>query len=86
LQAVGRKTEADEMLKQDSLKFADSHAFDIALVYAFRNERDSAFEWLDRAYKQRDPELIAILGEPLLKDLVNDPRYQAFLQKMNLTG
>jgi TolB-like protein/Tfp pilus assembly protein PilF len=84
LQAVGRKTEAEETLKQVTTKSADSEAFNIAMVYAYRNERERAFEWLDRAYKQKDPALIAIMGEPLLNNLANDPRYKAFLRKMNL--
>jgi hypothetical protein len=33
---------------------------------------------------QKDPALIAIIGEPLLNNLANDPRYKAFLRKMNL--
>src|SRR5215472_7701915 len=35
-----------------------SHAQEIAVVYAFSNQTDKAFEWLDRAYAQRDPGLL----------------------------
>ncbi len=48
------------------------------------NETDEAFEWLDRAYAQRDPSLMATKLEPLLKSLHNNPRYAAFLKKLNL--
>ncbi len=48
------------------------------------NQTDEAFEWLDRAYAQRDPSLMATKLEPLLKSLHNDPRYAAFLKKLNL--
>jgi hypothetical protein len=41
-------------------------------------------QWLDRAYEEKDDGLIEILGEPLLKNLADDPRYKAFLRKMNL--
>ena len=48
------------------------------------NETDEAFEWLDRAYAQRDPSLMATKLEALLKSLHNNPRYAAFLKKLNL--
>jgi hypothetical protein len=41
--------------------------------------------WLDRAYIQKDVELYWIKGDPLLKNLENDPRYKVFLRKMKLT-
>jgi serine/threonine-protein kinase len=53
-------------------------------VYAFRGEKDRAFEWLDRAFDLRDEDLYVIKGDPLLKNLEGDPRYKAFLRKMNL--
>ena len=65
-------------------KYHADSACEIAQVYAFRNQTDEAFEWLDRAYAQRDPSLMATKVEPLLKSLHNDPRYAAFLKKLNL--
>jgi len=41
-------------------------------------------EWLERAYKFRDEDLYSIKDDPLLKNLESDPRYKAFLRKMNL--
>jgi hypothetical protein len=37
-----------------------------------------------RAYAQKDPYLCSIKGEATLKKLEGDPRYKAFLKKMNL--
>jgi hypothetical protein len=59
-------------------------AFQIAEIYADRGETDKAFEWLERAYKQRDGGLAQIKGDPLLRNIESDPRYRAFLQKMKL--
>jgi len=55
-----------------------------AKIYAFRNQSGAAFEWLDRAYVQRNPGLIETKVDPLLKSLHHDPRYAAFLKKLNL--
>jgi hypothetical protein len=37
-----------------------------------------------RAYKQRDGGLSEMKADPLLRNLHNDPRWPAFLKKMNL--
>ena len=65
-------------------KYHAGGAYQIALVYAFRNQSDEAFEWLDRAYAQRDSGLIGTKVDPLLKSLRKDPQYAAFLKKLNL--
>jgi len=40
---------------------------------------------LEKAYQKRDVDRYFIKGDPLLKSLESDPRYRAFLRKMNLT-
>ena len=52
--------------------------------YAYRADHDQAIQWLDRAYRQKDGDLVEIVGEPLLRNIADDPRYKAFLRKMNL--
>jgi serine/threonine protein kinase/Tfp pilus assembly protein PilF len=82
--ALGRKKEADAALAELIAKFHAEAAYQIAEVYAFRGEADRAFEWLERAYAQRDGGLSEMKGDPLLKNLERDPRYAAFLKKMKL--
>ena len=84
LQAAGRKTEADDALKAQIARWSDSSAFTIAMTYAYRGERDAAMHWLERAYAQRDATLTEIVGEPLFNNVVDDPRFKAFLRKMKL--
>jgi tetratricopeptide (TPR) repeat protein len=84
LQAAGRKAEADEALKAQIAQWADTGAFFVAQTYAYRGDHDRALEWLDRAYSQKDAYLVEITGEPMFKNLANDPRYKAFLRKMKL--
>lgn len=80
--ALGRDVDAElrDFIKENQ----DNSAFQIAEIYAYRGETNKAFEWLERAYKQRDGGLTDIKGDPLLRRLENDPRYAAFLQKMKL--
>jgi len=82
--ALGRKKESDAALTELIAKYHEGGAYQIAEVYAFRNQIDEAFEWLDRAYAQRDSGLIGTKVEPLLKSLHNDPRFAAVLKKLNL--
>jgi len=81
--ALGRKKEADAALNRFITKYP-SHAYGIAEVYAFRNQPDEAFEWLERAYAQRNSGLIGTKVDPFLKSLHKDPRFAAFLKKLNL--
>ena len=69
--ALGRKKESDAALSELVAKFHASGEYQIAEVYAFRNQSDEAFEWLDRAYAQRDSGLIGTKVDPLLKSLHN---------------
>src|SRR5712671_1982662 len=82
--ALGRKKESDAALSEYVTKYHADGAYQIALVYAFRNQSDKAFEWLERAYAQRDSGLVGTKVDPLLKSLRKDPRYAAFLKKLNL--
>jgi TolB-like protein/DNA-binding winged helix-turn-helix (wHTH) protein/lipoprotein NlpI len=82
--ALGRKKESDAALSELITKYHASNAFEIATIYAFRNQTDEAFEWLDRAYAQRDPSMMSVKVEPLLNSLHNDPRFAALLKKLNL--
>jgi TolB-like protein/tetratricopeptide (TPR) repeat protein len=82
--AMGRKAESDAALARYSKERADGDAYIIAVIHAYRAEPDEAFTWLDRAYRQKDPDLYQIKCDPLLKNLRPDPRYKAFLRKMKL--
>jgi predicted Zn-dependent protease len=83
--ALGRKADSDTTLGELEAKYATTSAFDIAEVHAFRGEIDSAFRWIDRAYRRRDGGLPWIRLDPLLQNLHHDPRYQAMLVKMKLS-
>lgn len=82
--AEGKRKEADAALAECVEQFQHEAAFQIAETYAYRGETEKAFEWLDRAYNQRDGGLANMKGDPLLRNLQRDPRWPAFLKKMKL--
>ncbi|MFQ5674303.1 MAG: protein kinase [bacterium] len=82
--ALGKKREADASLAAFTKAYEKDAAFQIAEIYAYRGETDRTFEWLERAYDQRDGGLSEIKGDPLLRSIETDPRYATFMKKMKL--
>ena len=82
--AMGREQHSDAALNELIATNGSTGAFLIAEVYAFRNRRDQAFAWLDRAYAQHNGDVFGTTLEPMLGNLRSDPRYAAFLKKVNL--
>ena len=62
----------------------EGFAYQIAEVYALRNEKDKAFEWLQTALDDRDAGMLGLLTDPLLRGLRDDPRYKNLVAKVGL--
>jgi hypothetical protein len=71
-------------LSESISKYHANDAYGIAEVYAFRHQSDKAFEWLERAYTQRDSGLISTKVNLFFNSLHSDPRFAALLKKLNL--
>ena len=82
--ALGRKADADRAIAAAETSAAVGAAYQVALIHAARKETEKTFEWLNRAYRHRDAGMLWIKGEPLLKDVRNDPRFQVLLRQMHL--
>jgi tetratricopeptide (TPR) repeat protein len=79
---LGRNRESQEALDALIAGAPDQAAYQIGQVYAWRGEADLAFEWLERAFAQRDNGLNMMQDDPLLRGLHGDPRYTAMLKKL----
>jgi TolB-like protein/Tfp pilus assembly protein PilF len=84
--ALGRRAESDAALKTLKEDFASRDPYGIAEVQAYRGEIDDAFRWLDRAYQEHDIGMPGLKTNPLVRNLRGDPRFQALLSRMGLTG
>jgi hypothetical protein len=82
--ATGRDKESDAALEELIGKFQGESDFQIAQVYGFQGDRERTFQWLERAYVQRDPGLPFVKGDPAFEKNKDDPRYAALLKKMRL--
>jgi adenylate cyclase len=79
-----RVTESDAALAELTANLGETAAYQIAEVYAYRGDKDRAFEWLERARRQRDPGLASLRKDPLTVNIQKDPRWNAFLRTMGL--
>ena len=82
--AQKRVQESDAALNELIKNESELAAFQIAEAYGYRGNKDRAFEWLERARRQRDPGLGDLLKDPLLENIHDDPRWNAFLRTMGL--
>jgi TolB-like protein len=74
------------LLEQLIAQYGKGSAYQIAAVYAWKGDNDRAFEWLEKSYTQRDAGLVFIKVDPGLRGLLrSDPRYEALLQKLQLS-
>ncbi len=82
--SAGRREDALRILEE-----ARGSAIDllrVAYVYAALGDADAAFEWLERAYEERDFLLSFFLTNPVFARLHSDPRFQDLLRRMNYPG
>ena len=82
--AQKRIPESDAALAELIANTSETGAYQIAEAYGYRNDKDHAFEWLERARRQRDAGLPGLRTDTLLPNLHGDPRWDAFLRTMGL--
>ena len=81
--AQGRTSDANAALAE-LLKTPDGQEYQIGETYAYFGNADQAFVWLGRAV-DNDPGIQWLRGDPLLRGITGDPRYDALLKRLNLT-
>jgi len=83
---LGNREAADEALAELTERFGAQWPSEIAHVHAWRGEPDAAFDWLEREYETYGA---GGWGEwklqPLYANLHDDPRWQAFLERVGAT-
>jgi TolB-like protein/Flp pilus assembly protein TadD len=80
----GDRAAADAALADLIANGRDQLAYQIAQVYAMRDDKDKAFEWLQISLDTHDSGTLGLLIDPLLRDLRPDPRYKRLLAKLGL--
>jgi serine/threonine protein kinase/Flp pilus assembly protein TadD len=78
------RTAADTALMTLIEKDANGDPYQVAQVYALRNDAKKTFEWLNRALDGRDPGITNLNFDPFLLRYKSDPRFTAFCRKVGL--
>jgi tetratricopeptide (TPR) repeat protein len=83
---AGKKKEAQEILEKllEKSKRAYIPAYDIATVYIGLEDKNQAFDWLNKAYEERSHFLVYIKCDRRFDGLRSDPRYEALLKRIGL--
>ena len=86
--AMGRRAEALEMLEEleEEAKVGYVAPVQFAIVHAGLGNTDSAFVWLEEAYRQRDVTLRWRVLTPGLRELRSDPRFADLLRRLGLSA
>jgi len=82
--ARGEHSAADASLAELIARDRDVMAYQIAEVYAWRGEKDKAFEWLQVSLDNHDTGLLSLMIDPLVQGLRQDTRYNGVLAKIGL--
>ena len=83
---AGRQAEARRVLADLERRAGARYvpAVDLAAVHAGLGERDQAFLWLEKAFRDRVPSLSGLRVDPRLASLHADSRFADLLRRMNL--
>jgi serine/threonine-protein kinase len=81
---AGRKEKAYKLLAEleERSKKGYVSSFWMALIYLSLGEIDKTFEWFEKAYEERDGNMIYFTVPPLFDPIRSDPRYKQLLLKM----
>ena len=84
--AAGRKTAALKIL--DKLREKSKHGYvspyDMAVVYTGLGDKDQAFDWLEKAYQERNSGMPMLTVDPLVDTLRGDQRFSDLVRRIGL--
>jgi len=83
---VGNRAEAERIIEQLRARSKEIYIspYFIAVIYAGLNEKDQTFEWLEKAFEERQPYMILIGAEPVFENVRTDPRFQNLKARIGL--
>jgi len=81
LHDLGRQAEFEETFARLREGWGEQWPSEIAQVYAWTGDADSAFEWLDRSISQNEDGLASQFIIPLYQPIHSDPRWMEFREK-----
>jgi len=83
---IGKTEEARRLLQVVESAWQPGHPlpFFIAAAHTRLGEKDAAFEWLEKAFRQHDFFLLELKFHPLLDALHDDPRFDDLVKRIGI--
>jgi len=84
--AIGKRAEAEKILSelQQQSKVTYVSPYMIAVIYSGLGQKDKAFQFLEKAYQERSPDIAYFLKADLRLDTLRpDPRFQDLLRRVD---
>jgi tetratricopeptide (TPR) repeat protein len=84
--ATGYRHEAKDILKELEQRYVEGQAdaVDVAALHAGFEDKDHAFEWLDKAFADRSSLLVDLRAEFPFALILDDPRYKDLRRRMKM--
>ncbi len=82
--ALGDRAQAGQILRQlqDLSRQRYVSPSNVATVYLALGEKEKAFDWLDKAFEDRDPVLWWVKSDQLYDSVRDEPRFRALMQRV----
>ena len=74
----------DELNEQADQRYVSP--YNVSRVYAASRHAELTFIWLERAYQERNPDLIELKAEPVFDTVRSDPRFAGLLYRVGWRG
>lgn len=79
---AGARALVEELLKTSKEHYVS--AYNIALIYNGLGQKTEAYDWLEKAFQQRDQRLVFLKVETKWNNLRNEAQFQDMLRRVNL--
>jgi tetratricopeptide (TPR) repeat protein len=80
----GERDKAIGLLEDFLKQGKEINNFVLAVLYSILDDKDAAFQWLDRQYEERSNFMPVIKYAPYFENIRSDPRYEVLLRKIGL--
>ena len=84
---LGRRSETEEVIKELEKRYGDKQADsrDLVIVYCGLDDKNKAFDWLEKAFADKSVFLAFLKLEPLMETLHSDPRWSDLERRVGVS-
>jgi TolB-like protein len=79
-----RRSDAEAELASMKTQMGDAAAYQYAEIYAQWGDLSKSLDWLETAYRLKDPGVVALKADEFFTPLRNEPRFREIVRKLNV--